>query len=138
MLDDAGHNQCAGPEARQLVLRRLDVLYEEALAAWQKSKEPIVRTRVICDPMTGAAYEQVQTTEQRLSGDPRLLGQAQQALAALRAVLGLDAPALSATAQVVSITQPQEPARGEVTVDLAPPQALEHGGDPEDLEAEDS
>jgi hypothetical protein len=135
MLEDESHRQLPSQEARQLVLSRLNTLYEEALAAWETSKQPVCRTRILFDPVTNVAYEKVTTTEVRPSGDPRLLGQALQAMAALRAVLGLDAPSLSATAQVVSITQ-EETGGAPIALDLEPPRTQESGGGHVALEAD--
>jgi hypothetical protein len=135
MLDDAGHNQCSGPEARQLVLSRLNTLYEEAITAWQRSKRPIVRTRASTDPETGAIFEQVTTTEDR-GGDPRLLAQANSALAALRAVLGVDAPSLSASAQVLRLAQ--DPGNELAALNIQPRPVQEIGGDPRALHSERS
>ncbi len=136
MIDDQDYADLAGSDARKLVLDRLNALYEEAITAWARSKEPVIRTRVIRDPETGEAYERVETTEQRASGDPRLLGQAQQVLAAIRSVLGLDAPTLAASAQVVTLARSPESDPGPMDVEHLP--VLEIGGYTPAFEGDDS
>jgi hypothetical protein len=128
-----GPADSAGPDARKMVLDRLGTLYTEAMRAWEQSKRPIVRTRASTDPETGAIFEQVTTTEDR-GGDPRFLAQANSALAALRAVLGVDAPSLSASAQVLSLAQ--DPGNELAALDIQPRPVQEIGGDPRALRSE--
>jgi hypothetical protein len=122
-----------GPDARRMVLDRLGTLYSEAMRAWERSKEPVVRKRTSTDPVTGAAYEQTITSEDR-GGDPRFLAQANSALAALRAVLGVDAPSLSASAQVLSLAR--DPGNELAALDIQPRPVQEIGGDPRALQSE--
>jgi hypothetical protein len=129
MIDD-DVDDYSGPDARKLVLDRLSSLYGEAMRSWERSKKPLIRTRTSRDPVTGTIYEQTTTTEER-GGDPRFLSQAAQALSAIRTVLGLDAPNLSA--QVITLA----PASGNeaVALDIEPQPPVEIGAKAPALDA---
>ncbi|HWE37967.1 MAG TPA: hypothetical protein VG406_15460 [Isosphaeraceae bacterium] len=90
----------------------LELIYREAMAAWERSREPVrlarrktVEPPAVPPPAPGAdgnlpqipppeAQRRVETTVEMRgrAGDPRFLGEARAALADLRKLLGLDSP----------------------------------------------
>lgn len=73
---------------RERELQKLDLLEREAWAAWERSQQPAESTKVTQDGSGKVA----QKTVQHQDGDPRYLDQVHKAIAARRALLGLDAP----------------------------------------------
>lgn len=75
-------------EHRQQTSVRLEHVYCEALAAWEKSKEGRRSETVTTNSAGGVMRSR---TRQRASGDVQYLAEARQALADLRELCGLDA-----------------------------------------------
>jgi DNA-binding CsgD family transcriptional regulator len=85
-------------KARQA--RALEAVLDEALDAWERSKQPARRVRKETgrsgtshsDSGNGARTDLNRTDVQSRVGDPRFLAEAREALADLRKLYGLDAP----------------------------------------------
>lgn len=74
--------------ARELEIRKIDLLEREAWAAWERSKKPSQAAVV-----TGEGPSQkTRKTMKNQVGDPRFLDQVNKCIAQRRTLLGLDAP----------------------------------------------
>lgn len=66
-------------------------VYRDAMAAWEKSKEP--QRTVTTKEDSGGNVKETLTVVRETPGDPRYLDQARQALADIRKIWGVDEPA---------------------------------------------
>ena len=76
--------------AKQLELRRLDLLERQAWQAWQRSQQPLEETRVQTD---SSNKKRAEKSVKQVHGDPRYLEVILKCSASRRALMGLDAPA---------------------------------------------
>ena len=74
---------------RSTTLLRLEHVYAEAVAAWERSK---AGTKSATTTTGQADSDVVSTTRSKTHGNPRFLAEARSALAGIRDLCGLDAP----------------------------------------------
>jgi hypothetical protein len=84
-------------EMKSRQARRLEHVADEAMAAWERSKQPLRRvrltTRKLRGSIDGASHADRTETQVRMRvGDVRYLAQAREALADLRKLYGIGAP----------------------------------------------
>ena len=111
---EAKYNQAIGATVERLKARQARALWavvDEAVDAWERSKQPLRRVRKESgnrgpgnsrsgrrsgkrtgDSSSGARTDLTRTEVESRVGDPRFLAQAREALADIRKLYGLDAP----------------------------------------------
>jgi DNA-binding CsgD family transcriptional regulator len=98
---EAKYNQAIASTVERLKARQARTLWavvDEAVEAWERSKQPMRRVRKESgrpgpgNSRRGARTDLTRTDVQSRVGDPRYLTEAREALADLRKLYGLDAP----------------------------------------------
>jgi DNA-binding transcriptional regulator GbsR (MarR family) len=98
-------------------IRKLEYIAQEAMEAWQRSKEPKrsmskktgKKTRPLVDPDTGEITDLTENTEDTSTtmsdqtGNPAYLAAAMKALADIRAIVGADAPVQTQSTIVAAV-----------------------------------
>jgi uncharacterized protein (DUF433 family) len=108
--------RAAAEKAKQV--QQLEGIVEEALAAWERSKQDAM---VLRETDVGGK-RRLETTIKGQAGDPRFLGEASKALGEVRKILGLDAP--------VKVMTSAGDGRGPHTLDEDDPRFVADGGQP--------
>lgn len=95
-------------EERATQVARLNLIVDESMRAWERSKTPTKKARKQhTGTAVGTGTELVETRLEDRDGDPRYLDTAMKAMADIRRILGLDAPLKSLAVDLKTLTDAQ-------------------------------